>query len=116
MKRYHPIISIILGIIITVILINFLPNNIPLSYILAIPIFILGGFTATYLSRINKTIIGLYEGIIYSIGYLPTILIYKNFLTPYLALYLVLIPILGLIGGFIGKVLRSRLDNENNEL
>ncbi len=115
MKRYHPVIAVIVGIIITAILINFLPNNIPLSYILAIPIFILGGFIANYLSRTNKAIIGLYGGLLYSIGYLPTILIYKNFLTLYLALFIVLIPILGLAGGFIAKKVRLRLDSNLKE-
>jgi len=112
MKRQHPIISIILGILIIALLIYFLPNNIPLSYILAVPV--LGGFIATYLSRTNKAIFGLYTGLIYDIGYLPTILIYKNFLTTYFALYMVLIPIFGLVGGFIAKKLRIRLDNQSS--
>lgn len=115
MKRIHPIIAIIISIIITSILINLLPNNILLSYILAIPILIFGGFIATYLSKTNKAILGLYAGLVYDTGYLPTILIYKNFLTLYLALFIVLIPILGLVGGFIGKKLRSRLDRNPEE-
>ena len=114
MKRQHPIISIILGILIIALLIYFLPNNIPLSYILAVPVLILGGFIATYLSRTNEAILGLYTGLIYDIGYLPTILIYKNFLTTYFALYMVLIPIFGLVGGFIAKKLRIRLDNQSS--
>ena len=51
MKRYHPIIAIILGYIVSAILIEFIPNtpflpNNYLSSILAIFILILGGFTS----------------------------------------------------------------------
>lgn len=111
MKRIHPIIAIIISIIITAILINLIPNDIRLSYILAIPILIFGGFIATYLSKTNKARMGLYAGSVYDMGYLPAILIYNNFLTTHLALYLVLIPILGLLGGFLAKKLRLRLEN-----
>lgn len=63
MKRYHPIIAIILGYIISAILIEFIPNtpflpNSYLSSILAIFILILGGFIATYISHTNKSIMG----------------------------------------------------------
>lgn len=111
MNRYDPIISIILGIILTAILTNLLPE-ISLSIILIIFIFILGGFTATYLSRTNKAIYGLYEGLIYSAGFLPIILIYKT-ITFYIVLYMIFTPILGFVGGFIGKKLRLRLDIED---
>lgn len=113
MKRYHPIIAIILGVIIIALLINFLPNNVFSSYILAVPILILGGFIATSLSRINKARMGLYVCLLYAVGYLPVILIYKDFLTLYLALYMVSMPILGLAGGFIAKKFRSSLDKQS---
>lgn len=113
MKRYHPVIAIILGYFIASIIGIFLPD-IPLSEILAIFIFILGGFIATYLSWTNIARIGFYEGIVYSIGSLIVFSLSKSELTFYSAFIFILIPILGLIGGFIAKTLRLHMDNENN--
>lgn len=113
MKRYHPVIAIIFANIVISILANLLPD-IPLSDILMIFLLVFGGFIATYISRTNKAIIGLYEGILYSISILIMIFISKSELTLIIALFLVLTPILGLIGGFIAKTLRPHLENENN--
>lgn len=115
MKRFHPVIAVILGNIATSFIgsfIRYLPE-IPLLNILGILILIFGGFTATYLSRTNKAIIGFYSGLLYSIGSLMGIIfISKTGLTFNSVLILALVfPISGLIGGFIGKILRSRLDN-----
>lgn len=112
MKRYHPVIAIILGYLIAGTLAYFLPD-IPLSDILSIFILILGGFIATYLSRTNKAILGLYEGMVYTIIILSIILPFNTELTAYLVVYLALPPILGLIGGFLAKKLRSRLETNN---
>lgn len=112
MKKYHPVIAIILGNFVTGILISFLPN-ISLSDILAVFILILGGFVATYISRNNKAIIGFYEGLLFSIGTLIGIIfIFKTELTFYSVLYLALSPILAFVGGLIGKVLMERLYNK----
>ncbi|SCG85181.1 putative protein [Methanobacterium congolense] len=117
MKRYHPVIAIILGNIITGFLGGFviiLPISL-LSHILVIFIFVLGGFSATYLSRTNKATIGFYNSLLYSISSLiGAIFIFKTGLTPNKVLILfIYFPILGLIGGFIAKTLRSRRGNEN---
>ena len=119
MKRYHPVIAIILGYIISAILIEFIPNtpflpNSYLSSILAVFILILGGFIATYLSHTNRSIIGFYEGLLFSIGILPSIFIFKSEITLFTLINLVLPPIMGFIGGHIGKSLGSHLENENN--
>jgi hypothetical protein len=76
MKKYHPIIAIILGYIVAAILIEFIPNTpfLPNTYLastMAIFILIFGGFVATYISRTNKSIMGFYEGLLYSIGIYP---------------------------------------------
>lgn len=115
MKRIHPIIAIIFGIFITGLLIYFLPNNVPLPYISATSILILGGFIATYLSRANKSRNGLYVGLIFAMGYIPPIFIYKNLLTFHFALYVVLIPLFGFVGGFLAKELRLRLGEQSIE-
>lgn len=114
MKRYHPVSAIILGIFLVGFLSFILPDIPPVSNILVIPILIVGGFTATYLSKPNKAIYGLYEGFIYDLGYLPIILLYK--IIP-LVMIIIMIssPILGFLGGYIGKSLRLHLDNENNQ-
>lgn len=108
LKRYHPVSAIILGIFLVGFLTFILPNIPPLSDILVFPILILGGFIATYLSKINKAIYGLYKGLTFSIvGYLPIILISK---TIPLTMIIIMISsvILGLLGGYIGKSLRLR--------
>lgn len=115
MKRIHPIIAIIFGIFITGLLIYFLPNNVPLPYISATSILILGGFISTYLSRANKARNGLYAGLIFAIGYIPPIFIYNNLLTFNFALYVVLIPLFGFVGGFLAKELRLRLGEQSIE-
>lgn len=115
MKKYSTIKAVIIGIILLAILAFILPDN-PLSDYLTAIIVIFGGFIATYLSIDNKARIGLYVGLIWDIGYLPLILIYKNFLTPNLVLYMVLFLILSFIGGVIAKQLRLRLDNANDEI
>lgn len=115
MKRYHPIIAIILGYIVSAILIEFIPNtpflpNNYLSSILAIFILILGGFIATYLSNTNKSIMGFYEGLLFSIGILPSIFILKPEITFFIIINLLLPPIMGILGGYIGKSLRLWLE------
>jgi hypothetical protein len=114
MKKIHPVIAIIIGYFIAGTLAYFLPD-IPLSDILSIFILILGGFIATYLSRTNKAILGLYEGLVYTISILSIILPFNIELTAYLVAYLALPPILGLIGGYIAKKSRLRLENNIKE-
>ncbi|WJI09977.1 hypothetical protein FGU46_07690 [Methanobacterium sp. CWC-01] len=109
MKRIHPIIAILLGYFIAGTLAYFLPD-IPLSDILSILVLILGGFIATYISRTNKAILGLYEGLVYTIIILSIIFLFNTELTAYLVVYLALPPILGLLGGFLAKKLRLRLE------
>jgi hypothetical protein len=116
-KRYNTVGAIIIGYFIAGSMAGLLRYllNIPLSSeLLAIFAIILGGFIATYISRTNKPRIGLYNGLLYSLGYLiGVIFILKTELTLYSVLILVLVfPITGLVGGYIAKVLRSRLDNE----
>jgi uncharacterized membrane protein len=53
-------------------------------------------------------------GLIYSIGSLIPFFIKKVTLTFYSTFILVSFIILGFIGGYIGKLLRLRLKNENN--
>jgi hypothetical protein len=102
MKRYHPIVAIIFGIILSVILGFILP------IILTFFGLILGGFTATYLSKTNKAILGFYVGLVISIiVFLPSLFISNNF-SSYALITLVLIPFLGFLGGFIAKKLRLR--------
>ena len=115
MKKYSTIKSVIIALIITTLLIFILPN-IPLSDYLTAIIFVLGGFIATYLSIANEAKIGLYIGLVWDIGYLPVILIYKNFLTPYLVIYMLLFLILSFIGGFISKQLRLRLEDGDEKI
>ena len=115
MKRYHPISAIIIGFFLVGFLLFILPANIPGSDILVFLIYIVGGFTATYVSKTNKAIIGLYEGLTSSIvGYLPLILIFKS-VTSIVIILMIINPILGLLGGFIAKYLRSRSDNKKDE-
>ena len=114
-RKHNPLIAIIIGYFIAGILIFFVPSNpiSPNNYlldILAILILILGGFTATYISRTNKAIYGFYEGLLFSISILPSIFIFKTELTFYLLLNLTFPIIFGLVGGFIGKILRSHMD------
>jgi len=117
MKKYHPIIAIILGNLIIGFLISFV-RYLPKSYladILTILILVLGGFAATYLSRTNRARMGFYNNLIYSVGALMgLIFIFKTGLTISSILILFLIfPILGLLGGFIAKKLRSSLDKQS---
>jgi uncharacterized membrane protein YoaK (UPF0700 family) len=117
MKRYHPVIAIILGNFVVVVLaqiLSILPIPSFLLNILAIIFLIIGGFTATYISRKNKAIFGLYMGLIYAIGSLIPFFIEKVTLTFYPAIILVSFLILGFIGGYIGKLVRLRLENENS--
>ena len=108
MKRYSTVNAIIIAIFLVGFLSFILPANIPGSDILVILIFIVGGFTATYLSKTNKAIIGFYEGLASSIiGYLPVILIFRS-VTSALLIVMIINPILGFLGGFIGKYLRIR--------
>ena len=111
MKRYHPLIAIIIGIIVSYIIGYFL---ISLSDIIVIFIFILGGFIATYLSTTNKAIFGLYEGLVFSLqSLIPSIFIVRTEITLYLILIWIFIPILGFVGGFIAKILRSHSSIKN---
>ena len=117
--KYHPVIAIVIGYFIAGSLTGFARFllNIPLSSkILAILTIILGGFIATYISRTNKARIGLYNGLLYSIGSLIGLnFILKTELKFYSILTLVLVyPISGLVGGYIARTLRARLDDENN--
>jgi len=117
MKKYHPIIAIILGNLIIGFLISFV-RYLPKSYladILTILILVLGGFAATYLSRTNRARMGFYNNLIYSVGSLMgLIFIFKTGLTIYSLLILFLVfPIFGLLGGFIAKKLRIRLDKQS---
>ncbi len=106
MKIYHPVIAILLGCLVSNLIGYFL---ISFSDIIAIFIFILGGFIATYISTTNKAIFGLYEGLIFSLqSIIPNIFIFKTELTLYLFIIWVSIPILGLLGGYIAKTLRSK--------
>lgn len=119
MRRYHPFIAIIIGYLLSGILFvfdSFLPHNYYTPRILTIIVTILAGFIATFLSQPNKAIIGLYQGIFTSIISLISLnLILQIPLTLGTILYLILIfPITGLVGGYIAKVLRSRLDNKDN--
>ncbi|AUB54874.1 hypothetical protein BK007_01805 [Methanobacterium subterraneum] len=109
-NKYHPIIAIIIGYIIAGSLLGLLRFllDIPLSSVIfAMFTIILGGFIATYLSRPNKAIIGLYDGLLYSIGsFIGLNFILKTELTFYSILILVLVyPISGLVGGYIAKAL-----------
>lgn len=107
MRKYHPIIAILIGNIFIALFSNLLPN-ISLSEILAVLILVLGGFIATYLSKTNKAIIGLYNGIVYSLGCIIMIFISNSAFTINTLLIIVLvIPLSGLIGGFIAKKLRN---------
>lgn len=111
MNKYHPIIAVILGNTAIALLVAFV-KYLPVSYltdILAVFIVIFGGFVATYLSKINKARMGLYNSLLYSLGSLLGIFIFKTGLTLNNVLILVLLlPISGLIGGFIAKKLRSK--------
>ena len=56
---------------------------------------------------------GFYEGLFFSIGILPSILLYKT-ITLALIILMISSPLLGFLGGYIGKSLRLHMDNENN--
>ena len=117
MRRFHPVIAVILGNIITSFLgafVIYLPSS-PLADILSIFVLIFGGFTANYLSRTNKAVIGLYNSLLYSIlSLIGIIFIFRTGLTINAILILaVLFPVSGLIGGYIGKRFRLRRNNEN---
>jgi hypothetical protein len=115
MKRYSTLNAIIIGIFLVGFLTFILPSSIPGSDIFVILIFIVGGFTATYISKTNNAIIGFYEGLTGSIvGYLPVILIFRS-VTSVMIILMVINPILGFLGGFIAKYLRICSDNENLE-
>jgi hypothetical protein len=111
MNKYHPVIAVILGNTAIALLVAFV-KYLPVFYltdILAVFIVIFGGFVATYLSKINKARMGLYNSLLYSLGSLLGIFIFKTGLTLNNVLILVLLlPISGLIGGFIAKKLRSK--------
>ena len=55
---------------------------------------------------------GFYEGLVFSLGILPRIFIFKPEITFYTLINLVLPPIMGFLGGYIGKILRLHLENE----
>ena len=111
MDRYHPVIAVILGNTVIALLITFV-KYLPVSYladILAVFILIFGGFVATYLSRVNKARMGLYNNLLYSLGSLLGIFIFKTGLTLSKILILaLLLPISGLIGGFIAKTIKIK--------
>lgn len=111
-KGYNTIVAIILAYIITGILkysLKFIPSDLLAGFV-GILIIILGGFIATYISRSNKSIIGLYYGLLEVIGILIIVLISKNGLSFYSALFLISIPILGFIGGYIGRILKLHMN------
>ncbi|MBZ2165719.1 hypothetical protein [Methanobacterium spitsbergense] len=115
MKRYSTLSAIIGGIFLVGFLLFILPANIPGSGILVFLIYIVGGFTATYLSKTNKAIFGFYEGLAGSIfGYLPVILIFRS-VTSIVIILMIINPILGFLGGYIAKSLRLHLNTENNQ-
>lgn len=115
-RGYNTAGAIILAYIVTGIFGSFLifiPSEF-LTEFIAIFIIISGGFIATYLSRSNKPIIGLYYGLLWNTGYLIIALISKNKLNFYSVLILVLIPILGFIGGYVGRILKLHFRGEKN--
>lgn len=56
---------------------------------------------------------GFYEGLLFSIGILPSIFIFKPEITFFTIINLVLPPIIGSLGGYIENVYRLRFENEN---
>lgn len=114
MKKYHPILAIIIGAFLIALMISFLPD-LRISYVFIAIALILGGFVATYLSRTNKAIIGLYTGLLFSVGgYLPVMLIFR-FVSYVMIIMMIISPILGFLGGFIAKYLRTPSDKKNLE-
>ena len=76
------------------------------SYLILL-LFVLGGFIATYLSILNEIKISLYLGIIFSLGYVPAVLIHYTF---NLALIIVTSPFLSVLGGLIAIKIRIHLE------
>jgi hypothetical protein len=110
-KRYNTIGAIIIAYLVSgylIFLLRFIPD-ITLGYILTIFITIFGGFIATYLSRCNQPTIGLYYGLVDLVGRISMIIIFKFQFTFYFVLFLALIPVFGLIGGYLAKILMSKL-------
>lgn len=100
------------SIIISLILINLIIFIIPDSYPFnnsywELLLFVLGGFIATYLSISNNLKISLYLGILFSIGYVPAIILHSTF---NLALIIISSPFLCVAGGLIANQIRIRLD------
>jgi len=109
-KRYNTVGSIIIAYFVAGILmipLSFLPDT-SISNIPAIFIIILGGVIATYISKTNKAINGLYYGLLDSATRLIMILIFNYETSIYYELLLILIPFLGLFGGYVGRLLRLR--------
>jgi hypothetical protein len=110
--RFHPVISIIISIIIVGLLTFSLPGtSLLISLILIVPLAILGGFIATFLSKNNKTIYGSFFGMVWSLPYVlyGTITNQNTYF-----LFVILFLIFGYIGGYISSILRVRLDNKKN--
>ncbi len=111
MRKFHPIVAIIISYLITSLLALILPN-IPISDILSLLILIIGGFIATYLSKTNKSILGFYMSVLYFVMFLPLIILSNQFTSPYTILGLFLFPAMGLIGGYMAKTLRFHLEKK----
>lgn len=117
MKKFHPVVAVILANIVTSILLYYLPNVVSLDITIIIQIFIImvGGFIATYLSKTNKAIFGLYNGLLYWLGwFLTTISSSAVNLSMFMAIFL-LSTIPAFIGGYFARLLRSRFENKNEE-
>ncbi|BDZ71006.1 YrzE family protein [Methanobacterium petrolearium] len=110
-KRFNTVGAIIIAYLVTgflIFLLRFIPD-ILLGNVLTIFITIFGGFVATYLAKSNEPIIGLYYGLVDLVGRIHLIIIFKFQYTFLFILFLILIPVFGLFGGYLEKMLSSRL-------
>lgn len=120
--KFHPVISIFLGVIVSVILYLIalsvfgvigwieafivIPGSSWFGTLLLIISYILGGFIATYLAKEKKIQYGLYEGIIIILIFIslsiPHSILDANVLLFSLIFYCILVILLAVTGGMIG--------------
>jgi hypothetical protein len=109
--KFHPVISIILGIITGIILfiisIKLFSGNVLAEVASNFVIAIIGGFIATYFAKEKKIRYGIYVGIIFSVIFISIVaLIPINYIYFLIALVGIIFEVLlpAVIGGFIGKM------------
>ena len=109
--KFHPVISIILGIIVTITLFGILLPAFKAGTLDSVVVFLIicvfSGFVATYFAKEKKMRYGIYEGIIITIFLICSVLATQR--PSIILIGLIFMWIFPAIGGFLGK-----MTDENN--